>query len=189
MLPDYKESVRQRIIETAYVVIGEKGLNAMSLDDVASRMGVSKAALYGYFKNKDALIHAIFETSQKEFETIVSNVFGGTDSQNWAETFFDLLFGEHAINIKIYFEFIFESFHDEQFKALFQADTEQHLDLIEALIAREQRENRVPSNANPREISQDLLVITFGIMTSFSFGMDLATLKAIWLRSIDRLLS
>ena len=53
MLADYKDSVRQRIIETAYQVIAEKGLNSMSLEDIASRIGVSKAALYGYFKNKE----------------------------------------------------------------------------------------------------------------------------------------
>ena len=87
MLADYKDSVRQRIIETAYQVIAEKGLNSMSLEDIASRIGVSKAALYGYFKNKEALIGAIFEATQKEFQVVISRVFEGNTVTNGLKIF------------------------------------------------------------------------------------------------------
>jgi AcrR family transcriptional regulator len=53
---------RQRILEAAFELIGAHGLTALSMDEVASRAGVSRANLYRLFPGKQALfigvIHA-----------------------------------------------------------------------------------------------------------------------------------
>ena len=45
-----------RLIRSAYKVIGEKGLNRLSWQDVADEAGVSKAILPYYFDSKENLI-------------------------------------------------------------------------------------------------------------------------------------
>jgi len=53
---------RQRILDAAFELIGAHGLTALSMDEVASRAGVSRANLYRLFPGKQALfvgvIHA-----------------------------------------------------------------------------------------------------------------------------------
>jgi len=49
------------ILAAALDVFTEKGFSAARLDDVASRAGLSKAAIYLYFKDKTALLKALVE--------------------------------------------------------------------------------------------------------------------------------
>ena len=46
---------KQRILDAALVVFGEKGFRGASVDDVADAAGVTKGAIYYYFHDKDDL--------------------------------------------------------------------------------------------------------------------------------------
>ena len=52
---DPEPDSRQRILEAAIELIGAHGLTALSMDEVASRAGVSRANLYRLFAGKEAL--------------------------------------------------------------------------------------------------------------------------------------
>ena len=52
----------RRILTTAAELVGERGYDAVSLDDVAERLDVTKGSLYHYFPGKDELITAAIET-------------------------------------------------------------------------------------------------------------------------------
>lgn len=68
VVPEYKEDAQRRIIEAAMDVIAERGCDKMTFDDVAKKLGVTKGAIYWYFKTKEDLIAAVFKKFQKEFE-------------------------------------------------------------------------------------------------------------------------
>jgi AcrR family transcriptional regulator len=50
---------RARLIDAAAEVIGERGFHETTLEDVASRIGMSRGAIYGNFKNRDDLFLAV----------------------------------------------------------------------------------------------------------------------------------
>lgn len=55
------KSVRkQRIIDAATEVFHQKGYHQATLDDVAHRLGVTRAALYHYFSSKEAILSVIY---------------------------------------------------------------------------------------------------------------------------------
>jgi len=54
----YKEEARIRILNAAQDAFAEKGYDQTTMEDIAQRIGVSKGALYLYFKNKDELCFA-----------------------------------------------------------------------------------------------------------------------------------
>ena len=54
-----KEARPAEIVEAAFAVFAEKGFAAARLDDIASRAGVSKGALYLYYETKEALFEAV----------------------------------------------------------------------------------------------------------------------------------
>ncbi|SRR6266851_2858738 len=60
-----RQRTRAKLLEAAAVVIGEKGLDRTSLEEVAARAGMSRGAIYGNFKNKEELFLAIAETRWK----------------------------------------------------------------------------------------------------------------------------
>jgi AcrR family transcriptional regulator len=52
-------NLRRALLDEALAVIGEKGVEGLSLREVASRVGVSHAAPYHHFADKTALVHAL----------------------------------------------------------------------------------------------------------------------------------
>jgi len=52
---------RAKLIETAAKVVGEKGFEGASLEEIAARAGMTRGAIYGNFKNRDELLLAVVE--------------------------------------------------------------------------------------------------------------------------------
>jgi TetR/AcrR family transcriptional regulator len=55
------EAKREALLREAAAAFNRRGFHATSLDDIARNLGVTKAALYHYFPNKNALLQACFE--------------------------------------------------------------------------------------------------------------------------------
>jgi len=53
-----RQHTRAALIDAALAVIGERGLSAISLDDIAARAGVTKGAIYSNFRSKGELLWA-----------------------------------------------------------------------------------------------------------------------------------
>jgi AcrR family transcriptional regulator len=53
---------RVALVEAAAAVIGEKGYDRTTLEDVAQRAGMSRGAIYGNFKDKEELFLALVAT-------------------------------------------------------------------------------------------------------------------------------
>ena len=54
-----KEQKRSYILDTAEKMFFSRGYDNVSMDDIASEIGLNKATLYLYFKNKEALFFAV----------------------------------------------------------------------------------------------------------------------------------
>lgn len=57
------EERRRKILRAALKIFSEKGYDASTMDDVAQAVGLSKAALYGYFPGKEQLFAAVLENA------------------------------------------------------------------------------------------------------------------------------
>jgi AcrR family transcriptional regulator len=68
VVPEYKEDAKRRIIEAAMDVIAERGCDQMTIDDVAKKLGVTKGAVYWYFKSKEELVTAVLNKFQSDIE-------------------------------------------------------------------------------------------------------------------------
>jgi len=56
---------RKKLIEAAAAVIGKKGFDQASLEEIAAHAGMTRGAIYGNFKDKDELFLALIETHWK----------------------------------------------------------------------------------------------------------------------------
>ncbi|MFB6367623.1 TetR/AcrR family transcriptional regulator [Paenibacillus elgii] len=55
-----------KILETAYRLFAEHGIDKTSLSMIAKEVGISKPAIYYHFPSKDVLIEVLFEEIKKE---------------------------------------------------------------------------------------------------------------------------
>jgi len=62
---DKRERTRAALIEAAAAVIGEKGWDKTSLEEVARRAGMSRGAIYGNFPDREALFLAVVQRRWK----------------------------------------------------------------------------------------------------------------------------
>lgn len=80
--PDVSEERKQQILEAAIVVFAKLGFRSARMDDVAEQAGLSKAALYLYYKSKDAIIAALlqrlFVQEFKQLQALVESEWEGS---------------------------------------------------------------------------------------------------------------
>jgi len=71
------ENTRAAILSEALEVASVKGLEGISIGDLASRIGMSKSGLFAHFGSKDSLQQAVVETVVSRFaENVVLPVLG-----------------------------------------------------------------------------------------------------------------
>ncbi|HKV83593.1 MAG TPA: TetR/AcrR family transcriptional regulator [Ktedonobacterales bacterium] len=72
--PDVSGERRSQILDAAMAVFSRRGFHAARMDDIAEEAGLSKGALYLYYKSKDAIIGAIlrffFSSAMKSLRTL-----------------------------------------------------------------------------------------------------------------------
>lgn len=66
------EARRQEILEAARCCFAESGYNETTVDDVASRSGLSKGAIYWHFRGKREIFRALFEAYLEQLVAAVS---------------------------------------------------------------------------------------------------------------------
>ena len=81
--PDWREarrrSAREAIVDAAWELVGEEGLAALSLRDLARRAGITTPTVYAYFESKNAIYDAMFGQAATEFADAVAEPFDSDD--------------------------------------------------------------------------------------------------------------
>ena len=62
-----KDERARRIIEHATVVFARKGYNATTIDDIAIKAKIAKGSVYQYFKSKQDLFLAVFDSYMQQY--------------------------------------------------------------------------------------------------------------------------
>jgi len=62
---------RDRILDTALVLFGMRGVDAVSLDEIARTVGVRKQTVLYWFENKDALVDEVLAVAAAELVIVI----------------------------------------------------------------------------------------------------------------------
>jgi AcrR family transcriptional regulator len=80
---DRGRDTRSRLRELALELFAEQGYEKTSLREIAERLGVTKAALYYYFKSKEDIVRSLVEDYMAEIDELIA---WGKDQPRSAET-------------------------------------------------------------------------------------------------------
>ncbi|PJE29698.1 transcriptional regulator, TetR family [Pseudooceanicola antarcticus] len=85
---ELRERKRRAALRVASRLFNEKGYHATSLDEIADRIGVTKTALYYYFRNKEELLYECIELSLKAGERARERAHEGESALDRFKTFY-----------------------------------------------------------------------------------------------------
>jgi AcrR family transcriptional regulator len=84
-------ATRERILQAAAELVGEKGAAGMSLDDVRARTGASRSQLYHYFEDRDDLVRQVIDVTTNVVIDVQAGLLKHLDSWTGIDRWFDAL--------------------------------------------------------------------------------------------------
>ena len=66
-----RDATRTEILGAAWEIVRAEGLGALTLRDVAQRVGMRAPSLYGYFDSKHAIYDAMFADASRQFRDVI----------------------------------------------------------------------------------------------------------------------
>ncbi|MCM2677635.1 TetR/AcrR family transcriptional regulator [Alkalicoccobacillus plakortidis] len=188
-----KEKTYNEIVQTAYVMFSEKGFDQTSLSSIASEIGISKPAIYYYFKSKDELIKYLFDKIVQEIQSLTSVELETITTTNFKQNLYQL--GEAAISHQekdVHFNHLFnqymllasrDTYYSERLLKIQQDFLNTFYDLLTYA---------VKINAIKDEnilIKSQLLALVFDNITNFILTDMKLDYKKIWIEAVDSVLS
>jgi AcrR family transcriptional regulator len=76
-----REATKAEILDAAWAIAREHGLTAISLRDLASRVGMRAPSLYQYFDSKHAIYDAMFEQGARQSLETMTEPIDSTDAR------------------------------------------------------------------------------------------------------------
>ncbi|MDP4223635.1 MAG: TetR/AcrR family transcriptional regulator [Bacteroidota bacterium] len=106
---DYK----QRIIEEASQMFRTYGIRSVTMDMLASRMGISKRTIYEVFRDKDELLHGVLKWMRLRQQEIMKKLF--SESENIIEAIFKMLklMSDHFSKMSPAFQLDVKKYHQD----------------------------------------------------------------------------
>ncbi len=74
-----RRSARETIVDAAWALVGEAGLAALTIRDLARRAGITTPTVYAYFDSKSAIYDAMFGQAASKFADAMAAPFDRTD--------------------------------------------------------------------------------------------------------------
>lgn len=71
--------VKKRILETARDQFFSHGFTKVTVDEIATRIGMSKKTIYKYYPSKDDLVRSVIESTLSEVHTCCKNIVDNND--------------------------------------------------------------------------------------------------------------
>jgi len=191
---EYKDEARKRIIAAALDVAKKKGYQAMTIDEIAREVGVTKGTLYLYFENKDDLFNIVLAEGADIFRRTMECSRVETDNLDEAlSAIFDqfvglqTMFGTIDDNLAFIGELIAISARDPGKKEKFFEIFRWNLDTFVREFRILQEKGLIPAETDLEESVPGVVSLIIGAKFRLFFGTGEAEVKAWWIRSAKKL--
>lgn len=159
--PKPKRRTRERILEAALRLFNEDGVPNVTTADIADELEISPGNLYYHFRNKDEIIHGLFEDFEKRMDAQLLAPEGRAPDVE------DLWFMLHLVfETMAHYRFLYRDLeqivsHDHKLAAHFGRIVDHGTQVVKALCAAMVKANSM--RASPREIEaigQNVALVT-----------------------------
>lgn len=181
VVPEYKEEAKKKIITAGMEVLGRKGYCATTMDDIAAHLGVSKGALYLYFKNKDELVVEVVTAMHTQTLNRAIVAFpNNAPLDAWTALLDELLSADNEYN-SLFLEFTAMSVRNPLIRKSYSEKTLFGLGAATCGIAFQQHQGLVRRDADPRTLAMAILSIFDGLRMLALAGVEPDELRRRWI--------
>jgi AcrR family transcriptional regulator len=168
--------MQDRIIAKAHELFMRYGFRSVSMDEIATQLGVSKKTIYQYFTDKDALVESIIEMEIKGNEKICS--VQKTECKDAVHEIFLALdhMGEMLENMNPSLMYDLERYHPAAFKKLRGHKNKFFYDVVKDNLERGKKEGLYREEIKTEIIAQFRLASTFLVFDGNVFPRDKYTI-------------
>ncbi|NVO32975.1 TetR/AcrR family transcriptional regulator [Hymenobacter lapidiphilus] len=114
--------IKDRILQSALLLFTRNGIKSVSMDDIASDLGISKKTLYKWFDNKDDLVSGVIgghlDCVQGECTHIASEAENAVDEMvrimEWAKRHFSEVNPNTIHDLRKYYPAAWQLFHNHK---------------------------------------------------------------------------
>jgi AcrR family transcriptional regulator len=189
VIPEYKEAAKDRIIKAAFKIFTKKGYHESTMDDIAKEIGVSKGALYQYFKNKKELLNEIVLSYHSMFRDVLRASFGKQDSSSIAEEGSEALLKKYRLHHEMFFEVIAIAGHDEEIKKSLKNEYEKDIKLIEDYLLQQKQNGKLALKIEANTLAQLYIALYVGMAMKVIMGDDSIEIHRVWSKAIATMMS
>ncbi|MDD1728373.1 MAG: TetR/AcrR family transcriptional regulator [Methanospirillum sp.] len=188
VVPEYKEEAKRRIIEAAIDVIAERGCDQLTFDQVAKKIGVTKGAVYWYFKTKEELITAVLKRFRTDFERTTFESFYNRPIDEMLLQIFDRFTLTDNRQRAIFFEMFALAVRSSDVRHATRDYYQGLVATFEDAIKREQKQQLLDPDADPHTLALLMVALYSGLQNFEMVWMCPDEIKNLWLDGIKHLL-
>jgi AcrR family transcriptional regulator len=171
VVPEYKEEARKKILAAGREVMSVKGYRSTTMDDIAEHVGVSKAALYLYFRNKDELVVEIVRAFPEQVrERTMSMYPAATPMDAWVAVL-DFYLENNAEQNALFFELLSLIPRNADIAKSFSGNMQFILEKATAGVA-EQQGRGLFAKSDPRTVAIAIMSLFHGLRTLSVMGVE-----------------
>ena len=184
VIPEYKEVAKDRIIKAAFNTFTKKGYHDSTMDDIAKEVGVSKGALYQYFKNKKEILNEIVLSYHTMFREVLKNSFEKQNNSTIAEEGSEALLKKYRKHHEMFFEIIAIAAHDQEIKKSLRNEYEKDIKLIEEHFQKQEKNGKIFPKIDANTLAQLYIAVYVGMSMKVIMGDDSVEIHRVWSKAI-----
>lgn len=136
--PDVSKERKEQILDAAAIVFSQQGFANARMDDIVEHSGLSKGALYWYFKSKEdiilALMHRFFTQDVENLNQLIDTSLSARD----ALLQYARLFGEQTVQMEsltpLVYDYYASAMRDPEKQKFFQNYFHQYRQMITDIV-------------------------------------------------------
>ncbi|MGZ4934878.1 MAG: TetR/AcrR family transcriptional regulator, partial [Halobacteriota archaeon] len=160
-----------------------------TMEDIGNHLGVSKGALYLYFKSKEELFRAITEQAQDQLREVLTDSFKERDLLKGARAFLDTaLSPQYRPNLYLTFEFLSEASRNDELREILKDDHDNDLAAVRAFLQDQRAREIIRSDIDIHSLSIGIVGLYYGLRASLIIGDDESDVKRAWVDAVKAML-
>ncbi len=180
VVPGYKEEAKKRILESALRVFSEKGYRQSTMDDVAKAVGVSKGAIYIYFKSKEDLFGELCRANPADLSRELRSAFNGVDPIEGSKRFFEGSIETAVETAGFYFDSVAEASRNDAIRNYLLNKYKISVDEITRFLVDLQKKGQMRRDIDARDMALAFVALYEGLHEILNIAGDKSEAVKAW---------
>ena len=170
IVPGYSEAARAKVTDAALKVFAKKGYRETTMDDIAKELGVTKGALYHYYRLKVDILKEIYDVSHGAVRNFFHKSLKDSDPIEGIQGLFDLATGSFKEFVPVQLEILSYATQDEEVKRVIMEDYKEDLVIVESYLQTLVKKGKIRRDVDMKLLASSLQALSLGMLFVNIFG-------------------